>query len=421
MGAVIVKDRIYSPGQMCGPYEIVQRIGRGGYGEVYEAIDASDQRVALKVVRIAHERDRRAAERQLLETRVLKQLDHVNVVGYRNAGITDDVVWLAMELLEGKTLHQVLRAETRLPLSRGLRIARQVCTALVQAHGVGVVHRDIKPGNIFILPGHVVKLLDFGIAKVEHVSLGTTQAVGTPLYMSPDYLRRGPDAEADPRWDLYALAMVTYQCIAGHHPFVREGDDQPSLGTIVARHMNAAVPPLHEVMPGCPERVSAAIARGLEKKVKAGWQTAADFEAELVACCQLVRELGERPDERLEARMRALMTPEAPTRPTVDDEPTTRDGLAAQVVTAPLDEALEEPAPRMTQGGTHLMDQPEEVLQHRRAAEAAETTLRMPTDLAAKAASDEDAPVRTGPPLAMIAITILVIVAVLALAVGRLS
>ena len=334
---------------MVGPYEIVAEIGAGGYATVYEAADASE-RVALKVVHVEYHKDKRAGERALIEIDSLRRIDHPNVVRYIGSGLTGNDIWLAMELLAGKSLFQLLSARSQLPMEEALDIARQSCAGLGVAHRLGINHRDIKPSNIFVTEGGIAKIIDFGIARQAAVSLGTTNVIGTPLYLAPAALRKGPGS-SDPRHDLYAICLVIWQCIVGRHPHIRETDHTPSLGALVDRVMHEVVAPLSEMVPGCPERVSRCIARGLEKHIRAGWQSAAALEAELAGCVQLLRRMGERRDPQLEAKLREVMG------------------------SSPPPNEAASPAPvGVTPHGTFVMGQPvpEEALAHARAQQKAQ-------------------------------------------------
>ena len=241
-------------------------IGIGGYAQVFEARTEGGERVALKVLRIRHARDRRAADRLFKEATIIRSHNHVNIVAFRDWGIygDDEFVYLAMELVNGKTLSAILRDDGAVPVQRALKWGRQLCYALVDVHRNNVVHRDIKPSNIMVVAksNDLIKLLDFGVARDE-MGLGTTQAVGTPLYMSPDYLRDGP-SKPDPRWDVYAVAMVLYQCLTGSHPLVVKDEEQPSGAVYVTRQLSWQIPPLGEVV-DCPDFVSETIMKGLEK------------------------------------------------------------------------------------------------------------------------------------------------------------
>jgi len=195
-------------------------------GTVYEARDgALERRVAIKVIRDDLIGSLAAADRFRREARVAASFAHPNVVTVHDFGVTDNSrAYLVMELLEGASLRETLRRATRVTPPRGLHIMRGVCHAVDAAHRRQLVHRDLKPDNIFIVEDggeETAKILDFGIAKFalpapDSARTATGVVVGTLGYMSPEQLRGG---EPDPSWDLWALAVVAYEMLAGVHPF----------------------------------------------------------------------------------------------------------------------------------------------------------------------------------------------------------
>jgi tRNA A-37 threonylcarbamoyl transferase component Bud32 len=219
--------RVSVPRVLGGRYSIHRRLGRGGMGTVYEARDdALERRVAIKVIRDDLIGSLDAADRFRREALVAASFAHPNVVTVHDFGITDNTrAYLVMELLEGSTLRDTLRRDTRLTSPRALRIMRGVCHALDAAHRRQLVHRDLKPDNIFLTEDageETAKVLDFGIAKFILPALDSTArtatgvVVGTFRYMSPEQLRGGAP---NPSWDLWALAVVAYEMLAGVHPF----------------------------------------------------------------------------------------------------------------------------------------------------------------------------------------------------------
>src|SRR5687767_10566659 len=169
-------DDVFRPGELCGTYRIVRLLGRGGFADVYQAIDVtSQQKVALKCLQLRHLTNARITQRMVAETELLAGLDHPNVVQVEDAGINGGVLWLAMEYLSGKTLRERLRA-ARGPLSPlvALYYARQIGEGVAAAHELNVVHRDLKPENIMITSKDQVKVLDLGAAKFFDQSLTLT-------------------------------------------------------------------------------------------------------------------------------------------------------------------------------------------------------------------------------------------------------
>jgi serine/threonine-protein kinase len=209
------------PGTRLGPYEIVALIGRGGMGEVYRARDTRlGREVAVKILPPNLVADRDRAERFEDEARATAALNHPNIVAIYDVGQHDGTPFLITELLEGRTLRQKL-VDGPLPLDTSLRYARQIADALAAAHARNIVHRDVKPENIFVLPDDRIKVLDFGLARHLIVDAGaevrTTfdgggHVVGTPGYMAPEQIR---GQVADARADVFAFGAVLYEMLAG--------------------------------------------------------------------------------------------------------------------------------------------------------------------------------------------------------------
>src|SRR5713226_2594817 len=243
-----------------GRYRLERRLGRGGMGTVYAASDtALQRRVAVKVIRQDLVGSTEAAERFRREALATAGFAHPNVVTVHDFGVAMGTrAFLVMELLEGGTLRERLRGQ-KFSAARALSISREVCGALEAAHRRQLVHRDLKPENIFLVSGEsreIAKLLDFGIAKF--LSGATQQATadtapgavpGTPRYMSPEQWRGG---EAHPAWDLWALAVVTYEMLTGAYPFDDISPGDRFGGRPTAKFTPIAVH-LSEVSPSCQE------------------------------------------------------------------------------------------------------------------------------------------------------------------------
>ena len=255
-----------------GKYRLGERIGAGGAAAVYRATRIADgQPAAVKVLRPRPGRDdekprRRAEEERRLATRVA----HPGAVTILDGGITDSgIEWIAMELLEGRTLADELAGGRRLPLARSAALLLPVCDVLAEAHAAGIVHRDVKPANIFLHAGpggEVVKLLDFGISALvldgdsELTGTAHTRFTGTPVYMSPERLL---GKRSDHRADVYALAMTLYETLAGMLPF-RPTDG--GLGAIIVACVSDEPHSLRAVRPDVPAPLSDAIMRALKKR-----------------------------------------------------------------------------------------------------------------------------------------------------------
>jgi serine/threonine-protein kinase len=261
-------------------------------GTVYLAEHAlMGWRAAVKVLRRALADDEVLVRRFLNEAHAIKSIRHPNIVDIVDVGVLPDgLPYLLMELLEGESLGARLQKRGRLPVELALHITRQTATALAAAHDKGVVHRDLKPDNLFLLPDPAdpdhdrVKVLDFGIAKLRasgsagvHASPRTKSGVllGTPAYMSPEQCR-GIVGEVDHRTDIYALSVILHQMLAGKAPFL-----SPGTGDVLIMHISAEPPPVRIDNPEVPSFVEAAILRGLAKRREHRFQSMADLAAAL--------------------------------------------------------------------------------------------------------------------------------------------
>ncbi len=254
-----------------GRFLVLKKIGGGGMGAVYRARqEGMDRDVAVKVLLGDLAQNDTVLRRFTLEALAVSRLRHPNTIQIFDYGQTPQGnPYIAMELLEGQTLHDLLRAERPLPIRRALRIMDQVAASLAEAHGKGIVHRDLKPENIFLVSvgdnPDFVKVLDFGVAKLRDNKdeKGTlTQAgsiFGTPRYMSPEQCSAQP---VDGRSDLYALGVILYEMITGQAPFSSE---QPL--TLLLAHVNEPPPPPASVTDKqvIPAEVSDLVLKLLEK------------------------------------------------------------------------------------------------------------------------------------------------------------
>jgi tetratricopeptide (TPR) repeat protein len=247
-------------------YELQEEIGRGGMGIVYRARDSRlDRIVALKRLPEGLRRHHpRALQFFLREAQSAARLNHPNIVTVYDADQEDGQFFITMELLEGQPLQTVLRERGQLSPSNVLGIARQTCRGLDYAHSQGVIHRDIKTANLFVTVDRVVKIMDFGLAKVlEEVRGATTLVSGTPYYMSPEQVL-GDDV--DHRSDLYSLGITLFELATGGVPF--------DSGEIGYHHRHSLVPDPQELRPDLPEDLSRLILNLLEKDPDARIQTA---------------------------------------------------------------------------------------------------------------------------------------------------
>jgi eukaryotic-like serine/threonine-protein kinase len=251
-----------------GRYKLQRRLGSGGMGDVWAAVDGTlKQRVAIKTVQ-AQRLGSSGLTRLEREVRALAGLTHPNTVRIFDYGATDDGLWYyVMELLQGQTLRELVERSGPLPAGRLVHIARQVLRALGEAHNKGIIHRDIKPENVFIaeLGGEtdVVKLLDFGIAKAtsgaEATLTNTGFIAGTPAYMAPELIQ---GHAADRRTDVYSFGAMLYYAASGRLPF---GDTEPA--TLFAAHLNREPEPLAGIAAHpMPEALIRLVERCMAKK-----------------------------------------------------------------------------------------------------------------------------------------------------------
>jgi len=266
--------------QQFGRFRVLSEVGRGAMGVVYRAEDTTLGRiVAIKTIALAgtsrEERDRHEA-RFLQEARAAARISHPAVVTVYEMGREGDVLFLAMELLEGVDLRELIRNASLAP-SQALTIAASVAEGLAVAHEQGIVHRDVKPGNIMVLPDGRVKIMDFGIARPLEPTVKTQTGLllGSPQYMSPEQIVGRP---FDHRADIFSLGLVLYEMLTGVRPFA--GDDLPELTFKVANL--SATPPSH-IVPSLPALVDLIVARALKKNPEERYASASDFARDLWA------------------------------------------------------------------------------------------------------------------------------------------
>jgi eukaryotic-like serine/threonine-protein kinase len=268
-GAVLGRGQVFAD-----RYEVLGTLGKGGMGVVYRARDRQlDEVVALKLLRPeALASDPTLLERFKQEIKLARRITHRNVLRTHDFGETAGVPYISMEYLEGVTLKDLVRNRGALPLGVGLSIAKQMCHGLGAAHEGGVVHRDIKPQNMLILPETgELKIMDFGIARVSAVDEGgsglTTAGtvMGTPDYMPPEQAQGRP---ADFRSDLYSLAVVFFEAFTGKLPFKGE-----TPMAVVVAHIHQAPPRPRTLNPRLPPELETAILKGLQKDPAKRWQT----------------------------------------------------------------------------------------------------------------------------------------------------
>ena len=258
-------------------YELGSVLGEGGMARVYRGVDRQLRRaVAVKVLAAPFDRDRSFVERFRREARAAAGLSHPNIVAVFDSGSDDGTHFIVTELVEGETLADRLRRDGPMPPEETVAVAVDVARALAAAHERGLIHRDIKPGNVMLLPDGRVKVVDFGIARAagSDTLTGTGVVLGSSAYISPEQAGSQP---VDERADLYALGCVLYEMVTGHVPFRA---DTP-IATMY-RHVNEDAPAPSTIVPVQAE-LEAIVMRCLEKDPKRRFASAAELEATLLA------------------------------------------------------------------------------------------------------------------------------------------
>ena len=238
-------------------YEILEQVGRGGMAVVFKARDRRLGRiVALKKLPENLRDHPQAVDLFVREARAAAALNHRNIVTIFDADREDDNYFITMELLEGCTVSQLRRQHERLNLRDTAMLCRQVCAGLGYAHSRRIVHRDIKPGNLFLTRDRIVKIMDFGLAKIlEEVRRQTTVVGGTPFYVAPEQIAGDG---VDGRADLYALGVTLFELLTGEVPF-REGD-------VTHHHRYTAPPDPRERVEDLPDAMAELILQLMAKR-----------------------------------------------------------------------------------------------------------------------------------------------------------
>src|ERR1039458_3984598 len=268
----------YEIGSRVGDYEVLEVLGAGGMGRVYKVRNVISDRVeAMKVLLPDLQGDAELADRFMREIKVQASLVHPNIAALHTALRLDNQLLMLMEYVEGVTIETIMRSG-RIPIDKAIDYTAQVLSALSYAHAHGVVHRDLKPANIIVTPGGVVKLMDFGIAKMaaDRKLTQTGRTVGSLYYMSPEQIKGAVDP--DPRSDLYSLGISLYEMVTGARPF--QGDSEYS---IMAAHLETNPPPPIQLDPNLPAALSEIILMSLEKDPAQRFQTADAFRAALLS------------------------------------------------------------------------------------------------------------------------------------------
>jgi eukaryotic-like serine/threonine-protein kinase len=302
---------------IAGRYVLEELVGAGGMSSVYRAHDQLLERdVALKILHSTHQEDEEAVERFRREAQAVARLSHPNVVTVIDRGEEDGHQFIVFEYVDGATLKDHLAKRGPLPPEEALPIAIDVGEALAYAHGLGIVHRDVKPQNVILNGNGSAKVGDFGIARSVDVGKDVTQTgtvIGTGDYIAPEQASGRPVVPAS---DVYGLGCVLFELLTGSPPFSGSG-----FVDVAMQHIHAPPPSLLERRPDVPPRIAAAVERALAKEPDDRFPSMDAFVAELRACLARPEPAAE------EATMVLPRTAPAPTRP----RPRRRFGLAAPI------------------------------------------------------------------------------------------
>jgi serine/threonine protein kinase/Tfp pilus assembly protein PilF len=325
-------------------YDVIRALGTGGMGIVYEAEDTQlGRRVALKFLPAALCCDPGSLERFQREARTASALNHPNICTVYAIEQWQDQHFIAMELLEGRTLAEMMQKDTFSPTAL-IDVAAQAADALASAHAKGIVHRDIKPANMFVSPRGQVKLLDFGLAKYSASDVPGSQtlavpdltipgtAMGTVAYMSPEQAR---GQLTDARTDLFSLGTVLYQMATGLLPF--KGD---TTAVVFEAILNRNPPPAHQVNPSMPEALGRVIEKALEKDRDLRYQTATDLRTDLLRARRdlesgrkAAHPSGETPSGGTKAAQRSIAVLFFENLSGVKEDEYFRDGITEDIIT----------------------------------------------------------------------------------------
>ncbi len=259
-----------------GRYQIIEELGKGGMGKVYRVLDKKlDEEVALKLIKPEISSDKETIQRFSNELKLARKIAHRNVGKMYELMEAEGTHFITMEYVPGQDLRALIRQTGQLTAAKALSIARQVCEGLAEAHALGVVHRDLKPGNILIDKDGNARIMDFGIARSLQ-GKGITGAgvmIGTPEYMSPEQVE---GKEADQRSDIYSLGIILYEMLTGRVPF--EGDTPLA---IAVKHKTEVPRDPKLVNAQIPEDLSRVVLKCLEKDKEKRYQSADELHLEL--------------------------------------------------------------------------------------------------------------------------------------------
>jgi serine/threonine protein kinase len=264
-------------GKVVGTYKIIEKIGEGGMGSVYKGIDEMLEReVAIKMLRPELASQHHVVERFRTEAKTLAKLNHTNIATVFNFIHQDEHYFMVMEFVRGETLDHIIRRTGAMIYEQAVGMFCHVLDGLEHAHSLGIIHRDIKPANIMLTDIGIVKVMDFGIARVLGTSRMTKQGniIGTIEYMSPEQVR---GEETDARSDIYSAGILFYEMLTGRVPFESKSEFE-----LMKSQIEDPPPPPRNFAAYIPEQAEQTIMRALAKKPEARYESAAAFRQELL-------------------------------------------------------------------------------------------------------------------------------------------
>ena len=261
-----------------GRYRINARIGHGGMAEVYEATDIINKRkVAIKMIREDVMVNPINLRRFQNEATIASSLSHPNIVKVFNHGTIEGRPYIANEYVKGQTMKDMLDFRASIPIAEAVGYMLQLTSALFYAHQHNIIHRDIKPQNIYVMPDGTIKLGDFGIAQADGIDDGLTkpsEIVGSVHYLAPEISQGKP---ATIQSDIYAAGVTFFELLTGHVPFEK---DTPV--NVAVAHVKEKFPPVKKYLPSCPKEIEKIIAKATKKRLSERYKGADEFYEDLL-------------------------------------------------------------------------------------------------------------------------------------------
>ncbi|MBO6261554.1 MAG: serine/threonine protein kinase [Bacilli bacterium] len=261
-----------------GRYRIEARIGHGGMAEVYEATDIiNKRRVAIKMIREDVMKNPINLRRFQNEATIASSLNHPNIVKVYNHGTIEGRPYIANEFIRGQSMKEMLDFRTSIPIAEAVSYMLQLTSALFYAHQHNIIHRDIKPHNIFVMPDGTIKLGDFGIAQaggVDDSFTKTSEIIGSVHYLAPEISQGKP---ASIQSDIYAAGVTFYELLTGHVPF-----DKDTPVNVAVAHVKERFPPVKKYVPNCPKEIEKIIANATKKRLSERYKGADEFYDDLM-------------------------------------------------------------------------------------------------------------------------------------------